>query len=65
MLKIAWSPIYAHPLPKGHRFPMIKYELLPQQYYTKALLPKLIYSSPIRCLKNILSTRTALFTGKN
>lgn len=31
MLKIAWSPIYAHPLPKGHRFPMIKYELLPQQ----------------------------------
>jgi len=31
MLKIAWTPIYAHPLPKGHRFPMIKYELLPQQ----------------------------------
>jgi len=31
MLKIACSPIYAHPLPKGHRFPMIKYELLPQQ----------------------------------
>jgi len=31
MLKIAWSPIYAHPLPEGHRFPMIKYELLPQQ----------------------------------
>lgn len=31
MLKIAWSPIYAHPLPENHRFPMIKYELLPQQ----------------------------------
>ncbi|MGD1841630.1 MAG: histone deacetylase [Thermonemataceae bacterium] len=31
MLKIAWSPIYAHPLPEGHRFPMMKYELLPQQ----------------------------------
>ena len=28
---IAWSPIYAHPLPEGHRFPMVKYELLPQQ----------------------------------
>ena len=31
MLKIAWSPIYAHSLPKNHRFPMIKYELLPEQ----------------------------------
>ncbi len=31
MLKIAWSEIYAHPLPEHHRFPMIKYELLPEQ----------------------------------
>lgn len=31
MLKIAHHNIYKHPLPKGHRFPMIKYELLPQQ----------------------------------
>ena len=31
MLKIAWSSEYAHPLPPGHRFPMEKYELLPQQ----------------------------------
>ncbi len=31
MLKIAHHPIYTHPLPKGHRFPMIKYELLPKQ----------------------------------
>lgn len=31
MLKIAYHPIYAHPLPEGHRFPMLKYELLPQQ----------------------------------
>ncbi|MCC5938811.1 MAG: histone deacetylase [Lunatimonas sp.] len=31
MLKIAWSECYAHPLPKGHRFPMEKYELLPEQ----------------------------------
>jgi acetoin utilization deacetylase AcuC-like enzyme len=31
MLKIAYHPIYKHPLPDGHRFPMIKYELLPQQ----------------------------------
>ena len=31
MLKIAYHNIYKHPLPEGHRFPMIKYELLPQQ----------------------------------
>ncbi|MFT4018340.1 MAG: histone deacetylase [Agriterribacter sp.] len=28
---IAYSPVYAHPLPEGHRFPMLKYELIPQQ----------------------------------
>ncbi|GLB48591.1 histone deacetylase family protein [Neptunitalea lumnitzerae] len=31
MLKIAWHPIYQHPLPERHRFPMIKYDLLPKQ----------------------------------
>ncbi len=31
MLKIAYHEIYNHPLPEGHRFPMLKYELLPQQ----------------------------------
>ncbi len=31
MLKIAYHPIYTHPLPEKHRFPMLKYELLPKQ----------------------------------
>ncbi len=31
MLKIAWSEIYAHSLPANHRFPMEKYDLLPEQ----------------------------------
>ncbi len=31
MLKIAFHPIYKHPLPEDHRFPMLKYELLPKQ----------------------------------
>lgn len=31
MLKIAFSPVYKYELPEGHRFPMIKYELLPEQ----------------------------------
>ncbi|MCA1751063.1 MAG: histone deacetylase [Cryomorphaceae bacterium] len=31
MLKIAFNQLYAHPLPEGHRFPMEKYSLLPEQ----------------------------------
>lgn len=31
MLKIAFSKIYKYNLPEGHRFPMAKYELLPEQ----------------------------------
>ena len=31
MFPIAFHPIYQHTLPDGHRFPMLKYELLPQQ----------------------------------
>jgi|GEM_PF-4451178 hypothetical protein len=31
MIQIAFDPIYAHPLPENHRFPMLKYELIPRQ----------------------------------
>ena len=31
MLKIAFDKSYKHPLGKNHRFPMIKYELIPEQ----------------------------------
>ena len=31
MVKIAYHQLYAHPLPEGHRFPMLKYELIPAQ----------------------------------
>ncbi len=31
MLHIAFSPVYKYDLPANHRFPMIKYELLPEQ----------------------------------
>jgi acetoin utilization deacetylase AcuC-like enzyme len=38
MLKIAFDPIYAHPLPAGHRFPMLKYELIPAQLLHEGLI---------------------------
>jgi len=30
-VRIFWAPHYEHPLPEGHRFPMAKYGLIPQQ----------------------------------
>jgi acetoin utilization deacetylase AcuC-like enzyme len=38
MLKVAYDPIYAHPLPEGHRFPMLKYELIPAQLIHEGIL---------------------------
>jgi acetoin utilization deacetylase AcuC-like enzyme len=38
MLKIAFDPIYIHPLPAGHRFPMLKYELIPEQLLHEGLI---------------------------
>ncbi|WP_413668131.1 histone deacetylase [Mucilaginibacter sp. Mucisp86] len=40
MLKIAYDPIYAHPLPEGHRFPMLKYELIPAQLLHEGVISK-------------------------
>jgi acetoin utilization deacetylase AcuC-like enzyme len=38
MLKVAYDPIYAHPLPGGHRFPMLKYELIPEQLLHEGII---------------------------
>jgi acetoin utilization deacetylase AcuC-like enzyme len=45
MLKIAYAPIYAHPLPEGHRFPMLKYELIPGQLLHEGVIsPENLFS---------------------
>lgn len=45
MLKIAYDPIYAHPLPEGHRFPMLKYELIPAQLLHEGIIgPENLFS---------------------
>lgn len=46
MLKIAYHPIYKHPLPEGHRFPMEKYELLPQQLLHEGTCEKANFFQP-------------------
>lgn len=46
MLKIAWNELYCHPLPNGHRFPMEKYDLLPQQLLHEGVIEKENIFSP-------------------
>lgn len=56
MLPIAFHPIYKHPLPEGHRFPMLKYELLPQQLLHEGIVSKDDFFTPeIPDLKYILA----------
>lgn len=48
MLKIAYHPIYCHPLPEGHRFPMLKYELLPEQLIHEGTCTEDNFFEPVR-----------------
>ena len=45
MLRIAYAPLYCHPLPEGHRFPMAKYELIPAQLlYEGTITPEHLFN---------------------
>lgn len=46
MLKVAWSESYAFPLPFGHRFPMEKYSLLPEQLVYEGTLREENFFTP-------------------
>ena len=46
MLPIAYHPIYKHPLPEGHRFPMLKYDLLPQQLVLQGIAVETDFFAP-------------------
>jgi acetoin utilization deacetylase AcuC-like enzyme len=48
MFKIAWAKTYNHPLPQGHRFPMEKYDLLPEQLlYEGTIRPENLFTPDI------------------
>lgn len=46
MLKVAWTESYVHPLPAGHRFPMEKYNLLPEQLIYEGTLARENFFKP-------------------
>jgi acetoin utilization deacetylase AcuC-like enzyme len=59
MFPIAFHPIYKHPLPEAHRFPMLKYELLPQQLLHEGTALKSDFFAPEICdLELVLAIHT-------
>ncbi len=65
MLKIAYSKNYSHPLPKGHRFPMEKYELLPEQLIHEGVVTNENFFKPEAISEKwILTTHTIAYWEK-
>lgn len=65
MVKIAYDNIYAHPLPEGHRFPMLKYELIPEQLLYEGTITSENIFSPAPCaLETVLWTHDAEYVDK-
>jgi acetoin utilization deacetylase AcuC-like enzyme len=54
MLKIAFDPIYRHQLKIGHRFPMEKYELLPEYLLRMNICNRNNFFSPLPIEKKLL-----------
>ena len=53
-LKIAYHPLYAHPLPEGHRFPMLKYELIPGQLLHEGSITNENIFTPAFCAEAVV-----------
>lgn len=65
MIKIAFDPIYAHPLPENHRFPMLKYQLIPEQLIYEGTFTKDQFFQPTICSEEqILLTHDAQYLQK-
>jgi acetoin utilization deacetylase AcuC-like enzyme len=57
MIKVAYHPLYAHPLPAGHRFPMLKYELIPAQLLHEGTIsPSQLFAPDPLAEKDIIAT---------
>lgn len=65
MIKVAFSPIYKYELPAGHRFPMVKYELLPEQLlYEGALNEENFFQPEALTEETVLLTHESLYWQK-
>ena len=65
MLKISFDKNYIYPLDKNHRFPMIKYELLPEQLIRENTCSQENFFSPNQILdKDVLLTHNSEYYRK-
>lgn len=65
LLKVAYSPIYKYSLPEGHRFPMIKYELLAEQLLYEGTIQEMAFFEPAPLTETqILRTHTLDYWNK-
>jgi acetoin utilization deacetylase AcuC-like enzyme len=65
MLKIAYSPIYKLELPGGHRFPMLKYELIPEQLLYEGSVTNDNFFAPKPLSEDVITaTHTPLYFNK-
>lgn len=65
MIQIAFDPIYAHPLPENHRFPMLKYQLIPEQLiYEGSYTSSHFFSSESCSTETVLQTHDLDYLNK-
>ncbi len=65
MLKIAWTKDYCHKLPENHRFPMIKYDLIPEQLlHEGTIMAENIFAPGHLAEEDILQVHTAEYWKK-
>jgi len=65
MLRIAYSPIYKYKLPENHRFPMTKYELIPEQLLYEGIVSENHFFHPDKMSdEDILLTHSKEFLDK-
>ena len=65
MIQIAFDSIYAHPLPENHRFPMLKYQLIPEQLMYEGTYNSAHFFSPASCsTETVLRTHDAEYLNK-
>ncbi|MFC0820716.1 histone deacetylase family protein [Moraxella marmotae] len=62
MLKIAHSPLFCHPVPHNHRFPMAKYRLIPERLITDGVISAdNLFHPQMASESEILSTHTPAY----
>lgn len=65
MIRIAWRPEYRLSLPEGHRFPMIKYDLIPEQLlHEGSIHPDQLFAPEPMAESDVLLTHTSEYWEK-